>query len=156
MIVAIQKWKYSIDLKRMLPALTFLKLFKVPIDRFLGAVLSGVSPSMNSREPSDESHQTRLQQNNTWVSQTMQMDMGIIIPDALPAFNDALVCIFVPVLDRYIFPAILKKWPSSITPLRKIGAGIFCTALSFVCVALVQTAIENSSALISVGWQAPQ
>ena len=100
----------------------------------------------------------RPQQNNTWVSQTTQMDMTIIgnIPDALPAFNDGLVCIFVPVLDRYIFPAILKKRPGSLTPLRKIGAGIFCTALSFVCVALVQTAIENSTALISVGWQVPQ
>ena len=49
------------------------------------------------------------QQNNTWVSQTTQMDMAIIfnIPDALPAFNDLLVCLFVPLLDRYIFPAIL-------------------------------------------------
>jgi POT family proton-dependent oligopeptide transporter len=86
------------------------------------------------------------------------MDMAIIfnIPDALPAFNDFLVCLFVPVLDRYIFPAILRKFPGSLTPLRKIGAGIVCTALSFVCVALVQTAIENSSVLISVGWQVPQ
>jgi dipeptide/tripeptide permease len=137
-------------------ALTFLNLFKVSIDRFLGVVLSGARRSIHQFAPSHEYHAMRLQQNNTWVSQTIQMDMGNIIPDALPAFNDALVCIFVPVLDRYIFPSILKKWPSSLTPLRKIGAGILCTALSFVCVALVQTAIENSSSLISVGWQAPQ
>ncbi len=86
------------------------------------------------------------------------MNMAIIfnVPDALPAFNDFLVCIFVPVLDRYVFPAILRKWPGSLTPLRKIGAGIACTALSFVCVALVQTAIENSPSLVSVAWQTPQ
>jgi dipeptide/tripeptide permease len=86
------------------------------------------------------------------------MDMAIIfnVPDALPAFNDLLVCMIVPALDRYIFPAILRKRPGSLTPLRKIGAGIACTALSFVCVALVQTAIENSPSLISVGWQVPQ
>jgi POT family proton-dependent oligopeptide transporter len=86
------------------------------------------------------------------------MNMAIIfnVPDALPAFNDFLVCIFVPLLDRYVFPAILRKWPGSLTPLRKIGAGIACTALSFVCVALVQTAIENSPSLVSVAWQTPQ
>ena len=55
-----------------------------------------------------------------------------------------------------VFPAIITKRPGSVTPLRKIGAGIMCTALSFVCVALVQTSIESTSAQISVGWQVPQ
>jgi dipeptide/tripeptide permease len=86
----------------------------------------------------------------------MNMDVIFNVPDALPAFNDFLVCLLVPILDRFIFPAILKKYPGSLTPLRKIGAGIACTAVSFVCVALVQASIENSSNLLSVAWQIPQ
>jgi hypothetical protein len=43
------------------------------------------------------------------------MDMTIIfnVPAALPAFNDFLVCLFVPLLDRWVLPPPLASLPLS-------------------------------------------
>src|SRR2546421_598574 len=58
--------------------------------------------------------------------------------------------IFIPVVNYLIYPAIDKVFP--LTPLRKIGIGLFITALSFVVIVWIQGQID-AGMKPSINWQ---
>ena len=67
-----------------------------------------------------------------------------------PTANPILILIFIPIVNYAIYPAINKVFP--LTPLRKIGIGLFITALSFVVIVWIQGQID-SGLKPSVNWQ---
>jgi POT family proton-dependent oligopeptide transporter len=74
----------------------------------------------------------------TWLSSQLQ------------AVNPALILILVPLFSYVIYPAIDKVWP--LTPLRKIGIGMFMTIPAFTVSALIQRSID-AGAHPNIGWQ---
>jgi POT family proton-dependent oligopeptide transporter len=64
--------------------------------------------------------------------------------------NPILILLFIPLVNYAIYPAINRIFP--LTPLRKIGIGLFLTALSFVVIVWIQGQID-AGARPSVNWQ---
>jgi proton-dependent oligopeptide transporter, POT family len=64
--------------------------------------------------------------------------------------NPILILIFIPIVNYVIYPLINKVFP--LTPLRKIGIGLFITALSFVMILVIQEWIDAGSKP-SINWQ---
>src|SRR5438876_11924723 len=56
----------------------------------------------------------------------------------------------IPLFNYWLYPAISKVFP--LTPLRKIGIGLFLTALSFVMIWWIQLQIDHGGSP-SVNWQ---
>lgn len=94
------------------------------------------------------------QTGSSWIFQAQDMDLRFLGTDWLPsqvqASNPILILILVPLFSFVIYPQVGKV--VKLTPLRKMGAGLFLTVLSFAIVALTQVAIENG-ARPNVGWQ---
>lgn len=104
------------------------------------------------------------QSNSTWVLQGEKMAAvplsgtalkltGWLFGDTISAeqmqsMNPLLVMVLVPLLTLGLYPA-LKRW---VTPLRRIAAGLFVTAVSYVIVGYLQSRIEAGDRL-SVLWQ---
>jgi POT family proton-dependent oligopeptide transporter len=94
------------------------------------------------------------QSESAWVLQAQNMKLrwlGITWrPAQMQAANPFLVMILIPVFSYLIYPALNRLW--KMTPLRRIGVGMFLTAGSF----LVPIWIENQIARggqPSIGWQ---
>ena len=64
--------------------------------------------------------------------------------------NPILILIFIPLVNYVLYPAISKVFP--LTPLRKIGIGLFLTALSFVVIVWIQGQIDQGLKP-SINWQ---
>jgi POT family proton-dependent oligopeptide transporter len=64
--------------------------------------------------------------------------------------NPIFILIMLPVFSYWLYPMVDKVIP--LTPLRKIGAGLFVTAASFLIVAMIQTRID-AGARPSIVWQ---
>jgi POT family proton-dependent oligopeptide transporter len=64
--------------------------------------------------------------------------------------NPIFILIMLPLFSYLLYPAVEKIVP--LTPLRKIGAGLFVTAASFFIVALIQTRIDAGQHP-SIVWQ---
>lgn len=83
------------------------------------------------------------QTGSAWVLQAEQMEksfMGFeILSSQLQAANPLLILILVPIFTYFIYPAINKVFPLS--PLRKIGIGLFITAASFGVSALIEHSV---------------
>jgi POT family proton-dependent oligopeptide transporter len=77
------------------------------------------------------------------------MGMDLIAAQVQTA-NPILILIFIPIVNYAIYPAIDKVFP--LTPLRKIGIGLFITALSFVVIVWIQGQID-SGLKPSINWQ---
>jgi POT family proton-dependent oligopeptide transporter len=58
--------------------------------------------------------------------------------------------LFIPLVNYVLYPAIDKVFP--LTPLRKIGIGLFITALSFVVIVWIQGQID-AGLKPSINWQ---
>src|SRR5260370_14587746 len=54
--------------------------------------------------------------------------------------NPILILIFIPLVNYVIYPLVNSVFP--LTPLRKIGIGLFITALSFVVIVWIQGQID--------------
>src|SRR5262245_65703320 len=80
-----------------------------------------------------------------WTLQAEKMDlhwMGMnLIAAQVQTANPILILIFIPIVNYIIYPAIDKIFP--LTPLRKIGIGLFITALSFVVIVWIQSQIDS-------------
>jgi POT family proton-dependent oligopeptide transporter len=95
------------------------------------------------------------QTGSSWVFQAVQMDRTIfgftLLPSQIQSANPILILILAPLFVFVVYPAIDKVF--KLTPLRKIGIGLFIMAASFGLVALVQTWIDAGQRP-SIGWQA--
>ncbi len=94
------------------------------------------------------------QTGSSWIFQSQDMDrtfMGIEwLPSQIQAINPVLILTLVPIFSFVIYPAIGKV--VKLTPLRKIGAGLFLTVISFAIIAMIQISIAGG-ATPNIGWQ---
>ncbi len=89
-----------------------------------------------------------------WTLQAEKMNlhwMGMdLIAAQVQTANPILILIFIPIVNYALYPAIDKVFP--LTPLRKIGIGLFITALSFVVIVWIQGQID-AGLKPSINWQ---
>ncbi|MEP7014753.1 MAG: POT family MFS transporter [Verrucomicrobiota bacterium] len=89
-----------------------------------------------------------------WTLQAEKMDlhwMGMdLIAAQVQTANPILILLFIPLVNYVIYPAISRFFP--LTPLRKIGIGLFLTAFSFVVIVWIQGQIDQGLKP-SVNWQ---
>src|SRR5207302_7689890 len=89
-----------------------------------------------------------------WTLQAEKMDlhwMGMnLIAAQVQTANPILILLFIPLVNYVIYPAIDKVFP--LTPLRKIGIGLFITALSFVVIVWIQGQID-AGLKPTINWQ---
>jgi proton-dependent oligopeptide transporter, POT family len=89
-----------------------------------------------------------------WTLQAEKMNlhwMGMdLIAAQVQTANPILILLFIPLVNYVIYPAIDRFFP--LTPLRKIGIGLFLTALSFVVIVWIQGQIDLGLKP-SVNWQ---
>ena len=94
------------------------------------------------------------QTGSSWVFQAAQMDrefMGITwLESQIQALNPILILTFIPLFTIVIYPAIDRVF--KLTPLRKIGLGLFIMTLSFGLITLIQTWIDAGETP-SISWQ---
>lgn len=90
-----------------------------------------------------------------WVLQAKKLDLHIFgVPffaEQIQTFNPIFLVSMIPVLTYLVFPA-LEKMGLRVTPLRKIGAGLFLTAVTFVIIALVQESVDRGGHP-TIWWQ---
>lgn len=95
------------------------------------------------------------QQNfSSWIIQAESMDRHLFgiewLSSQIQTVNPIFILIMLPVFSYWLYPFVEKF--VRLTPLRKIGAGLFVTAVSFLIVAMIQTRID-AGARPSIIWQ---
>ncbi len=95
------------------------------------------------------------QTGSAWVLQADRMDrefLGISwLPSQIQAVNPFLIIVGIPLFALVLYPAVNKVIP--LTPLRKIGAGLFMTAVAFGISAWIEMGIQaNSVAAAAAIW----
>ena len=95
------------------------------------------------------------QQNfSSWVLQSEKMDRHLFgiewKPEQIQTVNPLFILIMLPLFSYLVYPAINKVF--RLTPLRKIGIGLFVTALAFAIVGWIQTRIDAGFTPY-IGWQ---
>ena len=89
-----------------------------------------------------------------WTLQAEKMNlhwMGMdLIAAQVQTANPIMILIFIPLVNYLIYPAIDKVF--RLTPLRKIGIGLFITALSFAVIVWIQGKID-AGLKPSINWQ---
>ena len=94
------------------------------------------------------------QSESAWVLQAEKMDLrwlGIKWRAAqMQAANPFLVMFLIPLFSYKIYPALNRLW--TMTPLRKIGIGMFLTAASFLVCVWIENELAKGNQL-SIGWQ---
>lgn len=94
-----------------------------------------------------------------WVLQAAKMDRHInlgfydftILAGQVQTFNPFFLLLFIPVFNYWVYP-FFDKIGLKATPLRRLGAGLVLTALSFVTIALIQANIDHGGSP-SIWWQ---
>lgn len=90
----------------------------------------------------------------SWTLQAQSLDLSILGTTLLPAqvqvINGPFILLFIPLCNYVLFPLAEKYFP--LTPLRKIGAGLFVTAASYLVIWYIQVQIDGG-AKPSVWWQ---
>ena len=94
------------------------------------------------------------QTGSTWIFQAQDMERNFLgrewLPSQIQSLNSLFVLTFIPLFTYGLYPAISKVWP--LTPLRKIGIGLFLMTVAFSTVAMVQSWIDGG-ARPNIGWQ---
>jgi len=94
------------------------------------------------------------QSESAWVLQAEKMNLKWLGKDWLPAqmqsANPVLIMILIPLFSYVIYPVLNRIW--TMTPLRKIGIGMFLTAISFLVPVWIETQLKNGIQP-SIGWQ---
>lgn len=84
------------------------------------------------------------QTQSTWIEQAKSMNRHIMGYDFNPAgfqaINSIFVLILIPIFASFIYPMMGRFF--EVTPLKKIGIGLFVTALSFAVCGYVQVQID--------------
>ncbi len=100
------------------------------------------------------------QHGSSWVLQAREMNLDVnifgwqttLLPSQIPALNPIMVMILIPIFTFGIYPACEKIFKTEMTPLKRMGAGMFVTAFSFVLVGIYQYILDGGEQ-ISVLWQ---
>ncbi len=86
---------------------------------------------------------------SAWVLQAQKMDRVWLghdwLSSQIQAINPILILTFVPLFSYVVYPAIGKIFP--LTPLRKVGIGLFLTVAAFSLSALIETEIHARQAV---------
>src|SRR5437588_6484393 len=95
------------------------------------------------------------QQNfSSWVLQGEKMDRHLFgvnwKPAQIQTVNPIFILIMLPIFSYFVYPALNRVF--RLTPLRKIGIGLFVTALAFAIVGLIQVRIDHGETP-HIGWQ---
>lgn len=94
------------------------------------------------------------QTGSTWIFQAQDMERSFLgrewLPSQIQSLNSVFVLMFIPLFTYGLYPLISKVWP--LTPLRKVGIGLFLMTVAFSTVALVQSQIDGG-ARPNIGWQ---
>jgi POT family proton-dependent oligopeptide transporter len=95
------------------------------------------------------------QQNfSSWIVQAESMDRHLFgiewLSSQIQTVNPLFILIMLPIFAYAVYPLVEKVVP--LTPLRKIGAGLFVTAASFFMVAVIQKWIDAGDKP-SIIWQ---
>lgn len=100
------------------------------------------------------------QHGSSWVLQAKEMNLDVdifgwqttLLPSQIPALNPIMVMILIPTFTFGVYPLLEKIFNTTMTPLKKMGAGMFVAAASFVFVAVYQYMLDDGNQ-ISVLWQ---
>jgi POT family proton-dependent oligopeptide transporter len=94
------------------------------------------------------------QTGSTWIFQSQDMDRHFLgfewLPSQVQSLNSVFVLTFIPLFSYGLYPLLGKVW--KLTPLRKIGLGLFVMAGSFELVALIQQWID-AGGRPNIAWQ---
>jgi POT family proton-dependent oligopeptide transporter len=90
----------------------------------------------------------------SWTLQAQHLDLNwfgmTLLPAQVQTANPILILLFIPVVNYVIYPLVDRFF--ILTPLRKIGIGLFLTAFSYVVIWYIQQMIDGG-AKPSVNWQ---
>ena len=94
------------------------------------------------------------QTGSAWVLQAKRMDREVfgveILPSQVQAINPLLIMAFIPLFSYVIYPTLTRVFP--LTPLRKIGIGMFLTIPSFLLSAFIEARLADG-ARVNISWQ---
>ncbi len=94
------------------------------------------------------------QTGSTWIFQSENMDRQFLgfewLPSQIQSLNSVFIFIFIPLFAYGLYPLIDKVW--KMTPLRKIGLGMFVMTIAFAIVAVIQHWIDGG-ARPNISWQ---
>lgn len=94
------------------------------------------------------------QTGSTWIFQAQDMDRHFLgfewLPSQVQSLNSLFVLTFIPLFAYILYPAVSTLW--NLTPLRKIGIGLFVMAGAFTLVSLTQESIDAGKTP-NIGWQ---
>jgi POT family proton-dependent oligopeptide transporter len=84
------------------------------------------------------------QTGSTWIFQAQDMDRQFLgfewLPSQIQSLNSVFVLTFIPLFAYVVYPLGDRAW--KLTPLRKIGLGLFIMVASFALVAVIQGWID--------------
>jgi POT family proton-dependent oligopeptide transporter len=84
------------------------------------------------------------QTGSTWIFQSQDMDRHFLgfewLPSQIQSLNSVFVLTFIPLFTCMVYPLGDRVW--KLSPLRKIGLGLFIMAGSFALIALIQQWID--------------
>jgi POT family proton-dependent oligopeptide transporter len=84
------------------------------------------------------------QTHSSWVDQAKHMDRNFfgfeLLPSQLQTVNPFLIMLFIPIFTFAIYPAMSRLF--AVTPLRKVGIGLFLTVASFVIISVAQERVD--------------
>lgn len=94
---------------------------------------------------------------NTWTIQAqsslMDKNLGFgftVLPAQLQVVNGLFILALAPLFSFFVYPFVGRF--TKVTPLRKIGVGLFTVASSFIIVAWIEQRIQDG-AVVSAWWQ---
>jgi POT family proton-dependent oligopeptide transporter len=95
------------------------------------------------------------QHGSSWVLQAQQMNLDVwgthFEASQISALNPIMVMVLIPLFAKLVYPSF-QRAGFAVTPLRKIGSGMFVAASSFAAAALIQRGLDGGHKL-SVAWQ---
>eukprot|EP01095_Lingulamoeba_sp_RSL-Kostka_P002630 TRINITY_DN1352_c0_g1_i2.p1 TRINITY_DN1352_c0_g1~~TRINITY_DN1352_c0_g1_i2.p1 ORF type:complete len:363 (+),score=83.41 TRINITY_DN1352_c0_g1_i2:427-1515(+) len=95
---------------------------------------------------------------SVWIEMantTNNVIFGITIPTSeITALNPLFDLFLIPLFSKLLYPFFEKKLKFPLTPLIKMGSGLFFTFLAVIASAIVQLAINYTS--VSIAWMIPQ
>lgn len=94
------------------------------------------------------------QTSTRFIFQALDMDLKFIgiewLPSQLQSLNSIFVLSFIPLFAYVVYPFLDRIW--KLSPLRKIGVGLFVMVIAFALAAMIQMWIDGGGKP-NVGWQ---